>query len=175
MARLKIVRRCVEVERADDGFTLAEVVVAMVLLAIGLVGAASAVSTQISGGLSASASAGLGAINRSSALSTATMLAQEKVEQLKQDARWAGSLTAAAGAAPLTASTGCASASGTICSESQIVNYLTYTRTTTVDTDASLPANTKTVVVVVTFQAVGDAGTSFGGKVTLATVIAQRP
>ena len=167
--------------KADDGFTLLEVVVAMLLLAIGLVGAASVASTQLRGGLSSAATGGLGAINRSNAISTATMLAQEKIEQLKHDAQWRGTGTPlpAVGASALTASTSCGgTVSGNTCTETQVINFDTYARTTTVATDASLPASSatsRTVVVEVVYKAAGEAGTTLGGKVTLATVIAQRP
>jgi prepilin-type N-terminal cleavage/methylation domain-containing protein len=165
----------------EGGFTLLEVVVAMMLLAIGLTGAATVVSSQLRGGLSAAATGGFGAINRSNAISTATMLAQEKIEQLKHDAQWrgTGATLPAVGTTPLTASTSCSgTVSGNTCTETQVINFDTYSRTTTVTTDASLPAasaTSRTVTVEVVYKAAGEAGTTLGGKVSLATVIAQRP
>src|SRR5919201_936596 len=82
----------------QTGFTMLEVVIAMMLLAIGLVGAA-AIAGQVNGGVTSAATMGLGAITRSNNISTATMLAQEKLEQLKEDAQWSGGA--------ISASTGC--------------------------------------------------------------------
>ena len=164
-----------------DGFTLLEVVVSMLLLAVGLAGAATVVSTQLRGGLAAAATGGLGAINRSNAISTATMLAQEKIEQLKHDAQWrgSGSPLPAIGSSVLSASTSCSgTVSGNTCTETHVVNFDTYSRTTTVTTNLSLPASSatsRTVTVDVVYKAAGEVGTTLGGKVTLATIIAQRP
>ena len=175
----RVARAC----RNQGGFTLVEVVVAMLLLTIGLVGAATAVSMQMSGGLASAASTGLGAINRSNAISTATMLAQEKIEQLKHDAQWRGTGTPmpSPGTTVLSASTSCSgTVYGYVCTEVTVTNFATYSRTTSVTTDSGLPTKAgttiaKLVTVEVTYVAVGDVGSSFGGKVTLATVIAQRP
>lgn len=171
----------VEASRGESGFTLVEVVVAMVLLAIGLVGAAAAVSVQVSGGLTAAASTGLGAISRSTSISTATMLAQEMIEKLKADSTVVPTATSACSGTGYTAY-------GNVCTETTVANFSTYMRTTTVATNASLTSSTScdpagttstacatTVTVVVTYQASGDVGTSFGGTVTLASVIAKHP
>jgi prepilin-type N-terminal cleavage/methylation domain-containing protein len=181
MRMMKRLVRSARTGRAEDGFTLLEIVVAMMLLAIGLVGAAGVASTQLRGGLASAATGGLGAINRSNAISTATMLAQEKIEQLKHDAQWRGSGTTlpAVGSLALSASTSCGgTVSGNTCTETQVINFDTYARTTTVATDTNLPASSatsRTVTVEVVYKAAGEVGTTLGGKVTLATVIAQRP
>jgi prepilin-type N-terminal cleavage/methylation domain-containing protein len=65
------------------GFTLIEVLVAMGIIAIGLVGAVSAVAVH-SGGLGASILLGQGAVSRGYLVSTATMLAQERLEQVRR-------------------------------------------------------------------------------------------
>ena len=70
------------------------------------------------------------------------------------------------------------------CTETKVTNFATYARTTTVSTDSTLPGCTtvsaasctsREVTVEVTYFAVGDSGTSYGGKVTLATIISRRP
>jgi hypothetical protein len=65
------------------GLTLAEVLVAMAVLTIGLLGVASAIVVS-SGGVSAGITAGHGAIERGYAVSTATLLAQDWVEQIRR-------------------------------------------------------------------------------------------
>ncbi len=67
----------------EEGFTFIEVLVAMVLLTIGIVGAGAALVFQ-TGGLSSASSIGLAAVTRANYISTATMLAQERLEQLKR-------------------------------------------------------------------------------------------
>lgn len=166
---------------SQSGFTLLECLVAMFLLAVGLSGAATVVSTQLRGGVAAAATGGMGAINRSNGISTATMLAQEKIEQLKHDAQWRGTGTPlpAIGSSVLSSSTSCGgTVTSGICIETQVINFDTYSRTTTVSTNSSLPASSATsrvVTVSVTYKAAGDVGTKLGGKVTLSTIIAQRP
>jgi prepilin-type N-terminal cleavage/methylation domain-containing protein len=150
--------------RGEAGFTLIEVAVALVLLTIGLVGAAAALSAQANAGFSGAASVGLGAISRSSAVSTATMLAQQKIEQLKANY----------GVAP-TASTTCAgTVSGAVCTETAVAGYPQFSRTSTFAT-TGLPADSVAVKVEVTYKAAGDRGATLGGQVLLATVIARHP
>ncbi|PYM17395.1 MAG: hypothetical protein DMD81_09240 [Candidatus Rokuibacteriota bacterium] len=155
---------------SQSGFTLLECLVAMFLLAVGLSGAATVVSTQLRGGVAAAATGGMGAINRSNGISTATMLAQEKIEQLKHDAQWRGTGTPlpAIGSSVLSSSTSCGgTVTSGICIETQVINF-----------DTCLPASSATsrvVTVSVTYKAAGDVGTKLGGKVTLSTIIAQRP
>jgi prepilin-type N-terminal cleavage/methylation domain-containing protein len=150
--------------RSQAGFTLAEVMIAMLLLAIGLIGAVGAASTQVRGALASAATTGLGAIQRSGGMSTATMLAQQKIEQLKANYS----------AVPV-ASTGCAgSVSGSVCSEANVDGYPQFSRTSTFVT-AGLPANSVAVRVEVTYKAAGTDGLTLGGTVALATVIARHP
>ncbi len=66
----------------EEGFTLVEVLIAIALLTIGIVGVGAALVFQ-AGGLSSASSFGLAAITRANYISTATMLAQERLEQLK--------------------------------------------------------------------------------------------
>lgn len=66
----------------ERGFTLVEVLIAIALLAIGLLGITAA-GVQ-SGGIAASISFGQAAVTRGHYVSTATMLAQQRLEQLKR-------------------------------------------------------------------------------------------
>lgn len=67
----------------NQGFSLAEVLVAMMLLTVGFVGVVGALGAH-SGGVGDAAPRGLAAITRGNYVSTATMLAQQRMEQLKQ-------------------------------------------------------------------------------------------
>ena len=66
-----------------DGDTLIEVLLALFILTIGLLGIAGALALQ-SGGASGAIAFGAAAINRSHAITTATMLAQSMAENVKQ-------------------------------------------------------------------------------------------
>jgi prepilin-type N-terminal cleavage/methylation domain-containing protein len=65
------------------GFTLAEVLVAMMIIVVALLGAGGTVALQ-SGGLAASVPVGQAAVTHGHALSTATFLAQERLEQVRR-------------------------------------------------------------------------------------------
>ncbi|MBZ0170537.1 hypothetical protein MELA_00009 [Candidatus Methylomirabilis lanthanidiphila] len=65
------------------GFTLVEVLVAMAILTIAILGVGAAIGIQ-SGGTAHRVSFGLGAVSRAGFLSTAAFLAQERLEQIKR-------------------------------------------------------------------------------------------
>ena len=75
-ARLSLNNRC-------RGFSLAEVLVALAILTIAVLGIGAAVGVQ-SGGTAKGVSFGLGAVSRAGLLSTAAFLAQEQLEQIKR-------------------------------------------------------------------------------------------
>lgn len=66
-----------------SGFTLVEVLVAMTILTVGLLGVAGAVAVQ-SGGIATSLTVGQAAVTRGHDVSTATFLAQERLEQIRR-------------------------------------------------------------------------------------------
>ncbi len=68
--------------RAESGFSLPEVLVAMALLTVGIVGVGAALTVQ-SGGIASGAATGLAAVTRANYLATAALLAQERIEQMK--------------------------------------------------------------------------------------------
>src|SRR5207245_10974482 len=68
---------------ASHGFALVEILVAMSIISIGLLGLAGAMTVQ-SGGLSSSIAMGQGAVTRGYYVSTATLLAQDRLEQVKR-------------------------------------------------------------------------------------------
>lgn len=74
-SRLAVSNRC-------QGFTLIEVLIALVLLTIAVLGIGAAVGVQ-SGGTAKGVSFGLGAVSRAGFVSTATFLAQDRLERVK--------------------------------------------------------------------------------------------
>lgn len=68
--------------RAESGFSLPEVLVAMALLTVGIVGVGAALTVQTSG-ISSGATTGLAAVTRANSVAVAAMLAQERIEQMK--------------------------------------------------------------------------------------------
>jgi len=75
-AKLSLKNRCC-------GFTVIEVLVALVLLTIAVLGASAAIGVQ-SGGTAKGVSFGLGAVSRAGSVSTAAFLAEERLEQVKR-------------------------------------------------------------------------------------------
>jgi prepilin-type N-terminal cleavage/methylation domain-containing protein len=69
--------------RQQRGFTLVEVMIAMAILTIALLGVAATTALQ-GGGIAGSISFGQAAVTRGYYLSTATMLAQDRLEQVKR-------------------------------------------------------------------------------------------
>lgn len=67
----------------SDGFTIAEVLIAMMLLMIGFVGVVGGLGAH-SGAVGDASPRGLAGITRGNYVATATMLAQQRMEQLKQ-------------------------------------------------------------------------------------------
>lgn len=74
--KLSLSNRC-------HGFGLVEVLVALAILTIAVLGVSAAIGVQ-SGGTARSVSFGLGAVSRGGLLSTAAFLAQERLEQVKR-------------------------------------------------------------------------------------------
>lgn len=75
-AKLSLNNRC-------HGFTLVEVLIALAILTIAVLGVGVAIGVQ-SGGTAKGLSSGLGAVSRAGFLSTAAFLAQERLEQVKR-------------------------------------------------------------------------------------------
>lgn len=136
----------------EDGFTLVEVLVAVGLLTVGILGAATAVTMQASGGLSGSASTGLAAINRANAASVATMLAQQKVEEVKNAAY------------PATGTT----------TEDPVTGFSGYRRTTTIE-DGPIATYTRKITVRVFFRYAQETGLGQESAIKLSSIVAQRP
>lgn len=144
----------------EAGFTLAELLIAIALLTIGILGVGAALTMQ-AGGVSGGAGVGLAAVTRANYVSTATLLAQARIEQLKN--------TAYAGIASLTEDYGAATLAG----------YPNYKRVTTVTTDSftvgATPYTVKRVAVQVFFRPPTESGLAPEAGVKLVTFISQHP
>jgi prepilin-type N-terminal cleavage/methylation domain-containing protein len=148
--------------RQERGFTLVETLIAMMILTIALLGIAAAVGLQ-SGGIAASLPWGQAAVSRGEFVSTATFLAQERLEQLK---RLTYSLTAgdAFGADPIPAG---------FPDENPVAGFPSFSRQVRVTTGVPA-ANIKTVTVTVTFTLPKETGLGTE-SVAISTLIAARP
>jgi len=69
--------------RTPRGFTIVEVLIALAIVAIAVLGAAATTALQSSGGSAGAISFGQAAVTRGYYQSTATMLAQEQLEKVK--------------------------------------------------------------------------------------------
>ena len=154
-------RLMLAVVRREAGFTLVEVLVAISLLMIGILGIGLALSA--SGGLASGDNVGIAAVSRANSYSTATELAQDRLEQIKNATYKANPLTD-----EITAANFPAEAYGSI------AGYTGFRRTVSIQ-DATPAAAMKTVTVQVFFTP--QYGTRIGTEenVQVATIIAQRP
>ena len=146
--------------RSEAGFTLAEILVAVAILSVAFLGLGSALSLQ--GGLGAGITNGHAAVARSYYSTSAAMLAQQRLEQVK---RLTYSLTTDQMTAPTP--TGFADEDfGTISS------YPNYRREVRIQ---DYPAeNLKTITVTVSYRVVSVTGTRTE-SLALSTLVAARP
>lgn len=145
----------------ERGFTLAEVLIAIALLTIGIVGVGAALTFQTNA-LSGGSTVGLAAIARANYVSTATMLAQERIEQIK-NARY----TSNGNVDEITAANFPNEAYG------DITNYPNFKRTVTIQ-NTTPGAAMKTITVQVSFRPIAESGLGQEESVQLVTIIAQR-
>ncbi|MFQ5899103.1 MAG: prepilin-type N-terminal cleavage/methylation domain-containing protein [Candidatus Methylomirabilia bacterium] len=144
----------------ERGFTLVEVLIAIGLLTVGVVGIVGLVGVQ-SGGAARGVSFGQAAITRSNALSSATMLAQARLEQIK-NARYTA------------AQDDITSANFPDEAYGDIAGYPNHRRTVTIQ-DGVPAAGMKTLTVDVFFRPLQETGIGQEEQVRLITMIAQRP
>lgn len=140
----------------EGGFTLIEVMVAIAILVIGIVAV----------GVVIGSNSGLPAISRSNSISTATMLAQERLEQIR-NVQYTAS-PPPAGVDQITTANFPNEGYGAI------AGFPDFRRTVTIQNGVPAAA-TKTITVQVFFQPVRESGIGPEESVAVATIIAQRP
>lgn len=143
------------------GLTLPEILVAMAILTIGLLGMAAALAVS-SGGVSAAITGGQGAIERGFGVSAATVLAQARLEQVKR-----ADYIITGGVDEITAANFPSEAFGSI------AGYPNFSRSVTIENGTPGP-NMKTVTVTVRYRYAAASGRSEEG-LTLGTIVAARP
>ncbi len=141
--------------RAQRGFTLVEILIAIALLTVGVLGVGVVLVAQ--SGISGGADFGNAVIVRGNNYSTATTLAQSRIEEMK-----------AAGYAQVTPANFANEGYGAI------VGYPAYRRNVTIQTNVP-DASTKTVTIDVFFRPQRVGGLGPEESVRLATVLGVRP
>lgn len=144
----------------EAGFTLPEVLLAIAILTVAVLGVGGALALQ-AGGLSFGSSFGLAAITRGNYQSTATMLAQAKLEEIK-NAQYTATVD------EITAANFPDEAYGTI------AGYPSLRRTITIQNGVPV-AGMKTTTVRVFFRPPRESGLGQEEGVQLVTIVAQRP
>lgn len=144
----------------ERGFTLVEVLVAIALLTIGILGVVATTGVQ-SRGVASGAAFGQAAVSRANSIATATMLAQARLEEIK-NAQYTAS------ADQITTANFPDEAYGAIS------GYTGYRRTVAIASSTPV-AGAKTITVQVFFQPLLETGIGQEEGANLVTIIAQRP
>jgi prepilin-type N-terminal cleavage/methylation domain-containing protein len=146
--------------RTQRGFTLVEVLIALAILTVAVLGVAATTALQ-SGGSAGAISFGQAAVTRGYYLSTATMLAQDRLEQVKRVQYRVGSDPFTPGNPP-----------PGFANEIPVNGFPSFNRLVTVA--AGPAANTKQVTVTVTFTLPTAQGAN-QESVNVTTLVAARP
>ena len=146
----------------ERGFTLVEVLVAIAILGIALLGIGAALAMR-NGGIVAGVDAGSTAITRGHYISTATMLAQERLEAVKRLQYTAA--IAQFGADPIPVG---------FPDESPAPGFPHFSREVRVQTGVPA-ADMKTVTVTVRFNLPTESGRLNQESLSLSTLLAERP
>lgn len=149
--------------RAQRGFTLVEVLIALAILTIAVLGVAATTALQSSGSAGA-ISFGQAAVTRGYYLSTATMLAQDRLEQVKRVAYKVGTDPFA----PVDAN----GAPPNFGDETPVANFPNFNRQVRVT--AGPAADTRRVTVIVPFTLPTSQGAN-QESINITTLIAARP
>lgn len=160
--------RVIERGRGEQGFALIEILVAIAIISIGLLGLAGAMAVQ-SGGVSSAIAMGQGAVTRGYYVSTAILLAQDGLEQVKR-------LTycAACGAGGAAVDQLASSPPTTLPDEAPVSGYANFNRQVRVANYLVGTNPMKTVTVTVTYS-VPTATSVNTESVVLSTLVAARP
>ena len=145
----------------DQGFTLVEVLVAMAVLMVGILGVA--LAFQPSSGTAGGADFGIAAVSRANSYSTATELAQARLEEVKN-----GRYTSTGPVDQITSANFPAEAYGAI------AGYAGFRRTVTIQ-NGTPAAGMKTISVQVFFTPQYQTRRGSEEAVQVSTLIAQRP
>ncbi len=145
----------------DGGFTLVEVLAAMAILMIGLLGVGLALSS--SSGVAGGADFGIAAVSRANSYSTATELAQARLEEVKN-----GQYTSTGSVDQITSANFQNEAYGAI------AGYPGFRRAVTIQA-ATPAAGMKTISVQVFFTPQYQTRRGSEESVQVSTLIAQRP
>jgi prepilin-type N-terminal cleavage/methylation domain-containing protein len=140
-----------------NGFTLVEVMIALAILTIALLGVAATTALQ-GGGIAGTFPFGQAAVTRGYYLSTATMLAQDWLEQVKRVSYKVGD--------PYNLPSG-------FTDQSPVPNFPNFNRQVRV-VDGPV-GNTKAVTVTVTFILPTERGVNSNEGMSLSTLVAARP
>ena len=161
-------KRAIKGTGNQQGFALVEIIVAMSIISVGLLGLAGAMTVQ-SGGLSSAISMGQGAVTRGYYVSTATLLAQDRLEQVK---RLTYCVQCGGGGAAVDQLS--SSPPSTLPDESAVTGYTGFTRQVRVENYLVGTSPMKTVTVTVTYS-VPMATSTNTESVVLSTLVAARP
>lgn len=147
--------------RAQRGFTIVEVLIALAILTIAVLGVAATTALQSGGGSAGAISFGQGAVTRGYYLSTATMLAQSRLEQVKRVQYKVGADPFAPGNPP-----------PSFADETPVNGFPNFTRQVRVV--AGPAANTRQVTVTVAFTLPTSQGAN-QESINIKTLVAARP